>query len=291
MTFCEHKHICRAIAYMGYTWNNEFCDNAILVAVLFYGGHLVMSDMMTTDQLITFLLYQMQLGENLYNIGYVMTGLMECVGASRKVFEYMYREPEIPNDGEMKPPLSGRIEFKEVEFTYPSRPNNKVLKVTISVDAVHFWITRNFFSRVWIWLLRLGVQQHLLGLAAVENRRLFADFSTFTSQPVAPSRIDGVNIKDISHSFYHQKIALVAQEPILYNGSVRYNILYGCEWATEEDMLRASKTANVHNFVTELGEGYDTNCGEKGVQMSGKSFDWFLKESQSLSIRVSPIQE
>ncbi|KIH47952.1 hypothetical protein ANCDUO_21983, partial [Ancylostoma duodenale] len=56
----------KAIAYMGYTWNNEFCDNAILVAVLFYGGHLVMSDMMTTDQLITFLLYQMQLGENLY---------------------------------------------------------------------------------------------------------------------------------------------------------------------------------------------------------------------------------
>ncbi|KAK6010365.1 ABC transporter transmembrane region, partial [Ostertagia ostertagi] len=55
----------KAIAYMGYTWNNEFCDNAILVAVLFYGGHLVMSDMMTTDQLITFLLYQMQLGENL----------------------------------------------------------------------------------------------------------------------------------------------------------------------------------------------------------------------------------
>lgn len=62
----------------------------------------------------------------------------------------------------------------------------------------------------------------------------------------------------------------MAQEPVLYNGSVRYNILYGCDWATEADMLRAAHTANVHNFVMELEKGYDTNCGDKGVQMSGE---------------------
>lgn len=56
----------KSIAYLFYTWNNEFCDNAILVAVLFYGGHLVMTGKMEKEQLITFLLYQMQLGENLY---------------------------------------------------------------------------------------------------------------------------------------------------------------------------------------------------------------------------------
>ncbi|VDM67789.1 unnamed protein product [Strongylus vulgaris] len=63
---------------------------------------------------------------------------------------------------------------------------------------------------------------------------------------------------------------MVAQEPVLYNGSVRYNILYGCDWATEADMLRAAHTANVHNFVMELEKGYDTNCGEKGVQMCAR---------------------
>ncbi|KAK5964602.1 hypothetical protein GCK32_001549 [Trichostrongylus colubriformis] len=240
----------KAIAYMGYTWNNEFCDNAILVAVLFYGGHLVMSDMMTTDQLITFLLYQMQLGENLYNIGYVMTGLMECVGASRKVFEYMYREPEIRNNGEMKPPLSGRIEFKQVNFTYPSRPNNKVLK---GLDLV----------------VEAGRTTALVGPSGGGKSSIVSLIEHFYEPTRGIITIDGVNIKDISHSFYHQKIALVAQEPVLYNGSVRYNITYGCDWATEEDMLRAAKTANVHNFVTELDKGYETNCGEKGVQMSG----------------------
>ncbi|XGW21859.1 hypothetical protein V3C99_004653 [Haemonchus contortus] len=240
----------KAIAYMGYTWNNEFCDNAILVAVLFYGGHLVMSDMMTTDQLITFLLYQMQLGENLYNIGYVMTGLMECVGASRKVFEYMYREPEILHDGKMKPPLNGHIEFKNVDFTYPSRPNNKVLQsLDLDVEA--------------------GRTTALVGPSGGGKSSIVSLIQHFYEPNNGDITIDGVNIKDISHSYYHQKVALVAQEPVLYNGSVRYNILYGCDWATEEDMLRASKTANVHNFVSELENGYETNCGEKGVQMSG----------------------
>ncbi|RCN46803.1 antigen peptide transporter 2 [Ancylostoma caninum] len=240
----------KAIAYMGYTWNNEFCDNAILVAVLFYGGHLVMSDMMTTDQLITFLLYQMQLGENLYNIGYVMTGLMECVGASRKVFEYMFREPTIPNDGEREPVLGGRIEFKNVHFTYPSRPNNPVLEgLNLVIEA--------------------GQTTALVGPSGGGKSSIVSLIQHFYEPNKGTITIDGVNVKDISHVYYHQKIALVAQEPVLYNGSVRYNILYGCDWATEADMLRAAHTANVHNFVMELEKGYDTNCGEKGVQMSG----------------------
>ncbi|KHJ80338.1 putative antigen peptide transporter-like 2, partial [Oesophagostomum dentatum] len=234
----------KAIAYMGYTWNNEFCDNAILVAVLFYG------DMMTTDQLIKFLLYQMQLGENLYNIGYVMTGLMECVGASRKVFEYMFRDSQIPNNGKKEPALEGRIEFKNVHFTYPSRPNNPVLKdLNLVIEA--------------------GQTTALVGPSGGGKSSIVALIQHFYEPNKGTISIDGVNVQDISHVYFHQKIALVAQEPVLYNGSVRYNILYGCDWATEEDMLRAAHTANVHNFVMELEKGYDTNCGEKGVQMSG----------------------
>lgn len=63
---------------------------------------------------------------------------------------------------------------------------------------------------------------------------------------------------------------LVAQEPVLYNGSIRDNILYGCDWATEEDMLEAAQKANVHDFVMELEKKYDTDCGDRGVQMSGE---------------------
>ncbi|CAJ0592093.1 unnamed protein product [Cylicocyclus nassatus] len=240
----------KAIAYMGYAWNNEFCENAILVAVLYYGGHPVMSNMMTADQLITFLLYQIQLGENLYSIGYVMTGLMECVGASRKVFEYMLRVPAIENDGKEEPPLQGHVEFKDVHFTYPSRPNNPALK---DLDLV----------------IQAGRTTALVGPSGGGKSSIVALLQHFYEPDAGTITIDGVNVRDISHMYFHHKIAMVAQEPVLYNGSVRYNILYGCDWATEEDMLRAAHTANVHNFVMELEKGYDTDCGDKGLQMSG----------------------
>lgn len=60
------------------------------------------------------------------------------------------------------------------------------------------------------------------------------------------------------------------QEPVLYSGTIRYNILYGCEqWANDSHMIDAAKLANAHDFISELDHGYDTKCGEKGVQMSG----------------------
>ncbi|EFP07595.1 CRE-HAF-2 protein [Caenorhabditis remanei] len=240
----------RALAYMGYTWNNEFCNNAILIAVLWYGGHLVLNDKMKKEQLITFLLYQMQLGENLYMLSYVMSGLMEAVGASRKVFELVNRKPQFELNGRLKPTVNGNITFSHVGFTYPSRPNNPVLKdLTLSIKA--------------------GETVALVGPSGGGKSSIVSLIEHFYEPNDGTVSLDGVQIKDINHIYYHQKIALVAQEPILYNGSVRHNILYGCDFATEDDMLNASKMANVHDFVMELEKGYDTNCGEKGVQMSG----------------------
>lgn len=65
----------------------------------------------------------------------------------------------------------------------------------------------------------------------------------------------------------------------MYNGTVRENILYGCDWATEEDMLEAARKANVHNFVMELEKDYDTQCGDRGVQMSGELWRMYLFSS------------
>ncbi|CAJ0575506.1 unnamed protein product, partial [Mesorhabditis spiculigera] len=240
----------KAWAYLGYSWCNEFCDNAILVAVLFYGGHLVLSGHLSTENLIKFLMYQMQLGENLYNIGYVMTGLMESVGASRKVFEYMNRFPAIPFDGVQRPQVSGAVTLENVSFTYPSRPNNPVLK--------------DFDLKI-----AAGETVALVGPSGGGKSSVVSLIQHFYEPTKGRVLLDGIPIKDISHWWYHQRISLVAQEPVLYDGSVRYNILYGCDWATEEDMQHAAKTANVHSFVERLEQGYDTNCGEKGVQMSG----------------------
>ncbi|KIH54878.1 ABC transporter, ATP-binding protein [Ancylostoma duodenale] len=165
----------------------------------------------------------------------------------QSVFEYMHRKPAMPFDGEQRPIVQGTICFEDVYFTYPSRPNNPVLK------SVHDPPVE--------WALFQGLNLTIKAGTTVALHMYEPDSGSIT--------IDGIPIQNVDHEYYHERVSLVAQEPILYNGTVRENILYGCDWATEEDMLEAARKANVHNFVMELEKDYDTQCGDRGVQMSG----------------------
>uniref|UniRef100_A0A914WAM2 ABC-type antigen peptide transporter n=1 Tax=Plectus sambesii TaxID=2011161 RepID=A0A914WAM2_9BILA len=241
----------KAWAYVGYIWTNEIFDSAILVAVLWYGGHLVLSGRMTAEGLISFLLYQLQLGENLYSIGYVWTGLMQSVGASRKVLEYIDRPPEIKNDGKLVPAtLDATIEFKDVCFSYPSRPDTQVLNnMSFAVKA--------------------GETVALVGPSGGGKSSCVSLLEHFYEPTSGDILLGGVSIREYAHKFLHTKIALVGQEPVLYARSVRENIAYALDAVDDEDVKRVATMANAHTFVTETKDGYETQVGEKGVQMSG----------------------
>uniref|UniRef100_A0AC35U5V0 ATP-binding cassette sub-family B member 9 n=1 Tax=Rhabditophanes sp. KR3021 TaxID=114890 RepID=A0AC35U5V0_9BILA len=240
----------KAFAYMGYTWLNELCENAILVCVLGFGGYLCISKAMTTDHLITFLLYQMQLGENLYNIGWVFTSLMEAVGASRKVFDYILRKPNIRNDGSDVEQVKGEIEFKNVTFNYPSRPTQTVLNdISFKIES--------------------GSKIALVGHSGAGKSSIISLIERFYLPDKGEILLDGKNINSFDHEYFHQNIGLVAQNPVLYSGTVRENILYGCNWAGEKEMIEAAKLANCHDFVMATESGYMTMCGERGVKFSG----------------------
>ncbi|GMR34622.1 hypothetical protein PMAYCL1PPCAC_04817, partial [Pristionchus mayeri] len=239
----------RAIAHVGSNIVGEFSNNAILVAVLAYGAHLVISERMHAEHFISFMIYQMQLGENLYNMSWALNGMMQSVGASRKVFEYIHRVPMIVNEGELKADVQGEIKIEELTFAYPSRPKNVVLKsLDLSINA--------------------GETVALVGLSGGGKSSIVSLIEHFYDPDAGSITLDGLDIREYDHEHFHQKVALVSQEPILYNGTVRSNISYGCDWATDEDIIKASKIANAHDFVVDLEQGYDTPCGEKGAQMS-----------------------
>ncbi|KJH48597.1 ABC transporter, ATP-binding protein [Dictyocaulus viviparus] len=211
----------------------------------------VFTGQLTADLLITFLLYQFQLAEYVYWISSVVTGIMECVGASRKVVNYIHRQPAMDYAGVEKPTLKGTIRFVDVYFTYPARPNNVVLRgLNLTIEA--------------------GLTTALVGPSGGGKSSIVSLIEHMYEPTSGSITIDDIPIQNIDHEYYHERIALVAQEPILYNCTIRENILYGCEWASEADMLEAAKKANVHDFVMELEKNYDTLCGDKGVQMSGK---------------------
>ena len=81
--------------------------------------------------------------------------------------------------------------------------------------------------------------------------------------------LDGVDVRKLQLSWLRGQIGLVSQEPVLFAASIRDNILYGKPDASEAEVVAAAKSANAHNFIAALPDGYDTLCGERGTQMSG----------------------
>ncbi|XP_051806635.1 ATP-binding cassette sub-family B member 9 isoform X3 [Acanthochromis polyacanthus] len=119
----------QALAYSCYVWSSCISELALEVAVLYYGGHLVVTGQMSSSDLISFFIYMLEIGECLESIASVYTGLMQGVGAAEKVFEYLDRKPKHPADGAEAPETcTGLVEFKDITFAYPTRPETDILK-------------------------------------------------------------------------------------------------------------------------------------------------------------------
>ncbi|CAL2030172.1 hypothetical protein CAEBREN_11644 [Caenorhabditis brenneri] len=240
----------KAIAYIGFLWVSELFQSFIIVAVLWYGGHLVLTQKMKADLLVSFLLYQMQLGDNLRQMGEVWTGLMQSVGASRKVFEYIDREPQIQHLGEYTPEnVVGKIEFRNVHFSYPTRSDQPILKdLSFTVEP--------------------GETVALVGPSGSGKSSCISLLENFYIPNAGQVLVDGVPLEDYEHHYIHRKIALVGQEPVLFARSVMENVRYGVEVA-DTDVIRSCEMANAHGFIMQTTLKYETNVGEKGTQMSG----------------------
>ncbi|VDO87295.1 unnamed protein product [Heligmosomoides polygyrus] len=240
----------KAIAYIGFLWVSELFQTFIIVAVLWYGGHLVLSGKMKSELLVSFLLYQMQLGDNLRQMGEVWTGLMQSVGASRKVFEYIDRVPSILHYGTAQPTLlKGRIEFRNVHFSYPTRSENPILRdLSFTVEP--------------------GETVALVGPSGSGKSSCIALLENFYQPNAGQILVDGMPLEDYEHHYIHRKIALVGQEPVLFARSVTENIRYGVDLLPT--IIRSTaEMANAHGFIMQTTMKYETNVGEKGSQMSG----------------------
>ncbi|GMS98706.1 hypothetical protein PENTCL1PPCAC_20881 [Pristionchus entomophagus] len=241
----------KSIAHVGFVWTSEILQMGILTVVLWYGGHLVILKQVDSGLLVSFLLYQFQLGENLRELGEVWNGLMQAVGASRKVFEFIDRDPRVKNTGSKKPEkMVGRIEFKNVKFSYPIRPDLPIME-DISFTA------------------EPGQVVALVGPSGSGKSSCIAMLEHFYEPTSGEVLIDGIPVREYDHKFLHTKVALVGQEPVLYARSVTENIGYGMDHFDDDMVQAAAKMSNAHAFIMDTTDGYLTDVGEKGSQMSG----------------------
>nr|CAB3502853.1 unnamed protein product [Digitaria exilis] len=191
----------------------------------------------------------MALGSGLSNVKY----FSEASSAAERILEVIRRVPKIDSEqdtGEKLANVAGEVEFRNVEFCYPSRPESPVLvSFNLRVPA--------------------GCTMALVGTSGSGKSTVIALLQRFYDPSAGEVTLDGVDIRWLRLKWLRAQMGLVSQEPALFAMSIRENILFGKEDATEEEVIAAAKAANAHNFISELPQGYDTQVGERGVQMSG----------------------
>ncbi|XP_027769615.1 LOW QUALITY PROTEIN: ABC transporter B family member 15-like [Solanum pennellii] len=165
---------------------------------------------------------------------------------------YSLIEPE-DSDGYKPKKITGHIEMCEVDFAYPTRPNVIIFKgFSITIDA--------------------GKSTALVGQSGSGKSTIIGLIERFYDPLSGVVKIDGRDIRSYHLKSLRKHIALVSQEPTLFRGTIRENIAYGVlasEEVDESEIIEAAKAANVHSFISALKDGYDTWCGDKGLQLTG----------------------
>ncbi len=220
-------------------------------AVLWFGGRMVMAGDMTVGALASFILYTLIVAMSLSALADLWSDFARARGASERVFELVDRRPTVDSGGGVQPgSVEGRVEFDGVGFSYPVRPEVRVLdEVSLSLEP--------------------GKVVALVGPSGAGKSTIAALLLRLYDPDDGAVRLDGRNIRELDARWLRERIGTVAQEPVLFSTSVAANIRYGRREASGEEVEAAARAANAHDFISDLPEGYDTEVGERGVRLSG----------------------
>jgi ATP-binding cassette subfamily B protein len=242
----------RASAIFGLFFGlSELVLSLALAGILYYGGTLVVEGSLSVGVLTSFLLYAMRVGGAVAGLAGIFTSLMSAVGATERVYQLLDREPFVPVDaGLPTDALVGALEFRDVSFTYPSRPGAKVLQnFSVKIDA--------------------GKVTALVGSSGAGKSTVISLLERFYDVDSGDLLVDGRALRLLSGASFRKHVGLVLQEPALFGVSIRDNIAFANPSASDAAVERAARAAHAHDFIVSFPEGYRTIVGERGVRLSG----------------------
>lgn len=220
------------------------------VLILWHGAGEVLAGRLTLGELVLFLSYLALFYVPINQIHSVNHMLQHALAASERVFEVLDAVPDVADrPGVTAPPhkLRGEVRFEQVRFHY--RRDAPVIKGLSAFVAA-------------------GERVALVGPSGAGKSTLVRLLMRFYDVTGGAILLDGTDVRDLPLAYVRQQIGFVQQEPFLFNGTVRDNILYGDLAATQAQVEAAAKAARAHEFIVALPEGYDTWIGERGVKLS-----------------------
>jgi subfamily B ATP-binding cassette protein MsbA len=228
----------------------ELLGGVFVAFVIWYGGHEVIKGNSTPGTFFSFLTALVMIYEPVKSLSRVNSTVQQGMAAAKRVFMILDTVPEITDksDAISLPPLQKHIEFKEVSFSYDG--NVRVL------DTINLRVKR-------------GECLALVGTSGAGKTSLVNLVPRFFEVSSGQLLIDGHDIRDVSLASLRGQVAIVTQQTILFNDTVRNNIAYGEPDRTENDIIEAARTAHALDFIKQLPEGFDTVIGESGAKLSG----------------------
>jgi len=230
--------------------------NLITLLICGYGGQLVSTGELTRGGIAAVVTQVQILERSMARLSITSAQLIKAFRSSDHIFDAIHDVPRVNTSkgglGLTLDPkkVEGEIEFEDVKFKYPSRPDVVVL------DRFNLNI-------------KPGEVVALVGQSGSGKSTISALLERFYDVNAGEILIDGVDIRDIRPHNLHEIVGIVSQEPVLFGTTIAENLRYGKPDAEKSEVEQAAKAANAHNFIQSFPDGYDTELGERGVLLSG----------------------
>lgn len=231
-----------------------FCIFGAVIAVIWYGANLVSAGEITVGDLTTYILYSMFVAGSMGSFPELYASIQRALGASERVLEILNESTEAITISEenktIQQHLMGKLSFQNVEFSYPTRPDIKILKgISFTAEA--------------------GQKIAVVGPSGAGKSTIASLILQFYHPNAGQICYDDIPSNAISLTDVRNQVAIVPQDVLLFGGTIRENINYGKLDASADSVIEAAKRANAHEFIMGFPDGYDTIVGERGVKLSG----------------------
>jgi subfamily B ATP-binding cassette protein MsbA len=227
----------------------EFLGGLGIAAVIFYGGYSVVHGYSTPGKFFSFLAALLMLYEPVKRLTNINNTINQGIAGGERIFSIIDRVPDIidkPGAANL-PPITKSIDIENVTFRYEEKPVLRNINLSIKAGEVVAFV----------------------GMSGGGKTSLVNLIPRFYDVSEGRVLIDGIDIRDVTLQSLRSQVAIVTQQTILFNDTVRNNIAYGDIQRTDEDIVNAAKAANAHDFILKLPKGYDSNIGELGTKLSG----------------------
>jgi ATP-binding cassette subfamily B protein len=220
-----------------------------IILVVYIGGVEVMNGAVSTGNIAEFIIYVNLLTWPVTSVGWVTSIIQRAAASQKRINEFLSTETEIVSDKNVEKDVIGKIVFDKVSFTYPDSGIKALNNISFSVNK--------------------GETLAIIGSTG-SGKSTIANLITRMYDPTGGKiTVDDIPIADYKVENLRGQIGYVPQDVFLFSDSIRNNITFGSTGLSEEQMLKASKDADLHNNILDFPKGYDTELGERGITLSG----------------------